>query len=216
MTKSEILFEKFCQARGIPYDRVPTGTAKTPDYNIYVNGTKISVEVKETDPNPKEQQKIKEFDSQGTITIKNPLGTRIRGKITDASGKFKEAVQNGHPSILVLHNNVRLYKHTSPLDILAGMYGQLYFPVSGNPGASLRIGKIKSGPKKKMTPYANTSISAVGVLEQSNNGDPDLSIYYNFHAKVPLNPLLLSPFYIKQYRVNDRNNPTGWIEKPPQ
>jgi len=212
MTTSELLFEKFCQARGIPHERIPTGTAKTPDYNIYLDGTKIVIEVKEIEANPKEQQKIKEFDSHRAITIKSPLGKRIHDKITDAAGKFKEGVQNGHPSILVLYNKVRLYKHTSPTDILAGMYGQLNFPVSGNPGEAVRIGDIKSGPKKKMTPAANTSISAVGDLKESGSGDHDLSIYHNFHARVPLLPLLLSPLNIKQYQVNDPNNPTGWIE----
>ena len=212
MTKSELLFEKFCQVRCIPYERISPGAVKTPDYNIYVDKTKIIIEVKEIDANAEEQQKIKEFDRQGTIIIKSRLGKRIRDKITDAAGKFKEAGQNGHPSILVLHNKVRLYKHTSPSDILAGMYGQLYFPVSGNPGESLKIGEMKSGPKKKMTRDVNTSISAVGVLEDSSSEDSHFSIYHNFHAKVRLDPLLLSRFNVKSYWVNDPKNPTGWVE----
>ena len=212
MTKSELLFEKFCQVRCIRYERISPGASKTPDYGIYVDETKIIIEVKEIDANADEKQKIKEFDAQGTISIKSRLGKRIYDKITDAAGKFKDSVLNGHPSVLVLYNKVRLYKHTSPGDILAGMYGRLYFPVFGNPGESLKIGEIKSGPKKKMTPDINTSISAVGVLEESSSGDPHFSVYHNFHAKVHLDPLLLSRFSIKSYWVNDPKNPTGWVE----
>lgn len=218
MTKSELLFENICGAYGIKYERIPAGSAKTPDYNIYLDGVRIVIEVKEIDPNPEEKQKMQDFQREGTITIRSQLGKRIRDKIADTAGKFKELSQSGHPSVLVLYNDVKLYKHTEPFDVLAGMYGQLYFPVSGNLGQPLKIGEMKSGPKKKMTPDTNTSISAVAVLKVSGSGHVDLSVYHNFHAKVPLDPLLLSRFSFEQRRVNDPNNPTGWIEieKPSQ
>jgi hypothetical protein len=212
MTKSEFLFEKFCQVHHISYERILPGALKTPDYNIYVDETKIVIEVKEIEVNTEEQQKINEFDKQRTISIKSALGKRIRDKITDAAGKFKEAARNGHPSILVLYNKVRLYKHTSPGDILAGMYGQLYFPVYRNAGETLTIGEMKSGPKKKMTQTMNTSMSAVGVLNDTGTEGPRFSIYHNFHAKVRLDPLLFWRFNVKSYWVNDLNKPTRWVE----
>jgi hypothetical protein len=212
MTKSELLFEKFCQLRCIPYERILPGAVKTPDYNVYVDETKIIIEVKEIDANAEEQQEIEKFDRQGRVSIKSPLGKRIREKITDAAGKFKEAARNRCPSILVIHNKVRLYKHTSPGDILAGMYGQLYFPVCGNVGEPLAIGGMKSGPKKKMTRDVNTSMSAVGVLQDSGSDAPHFSVYHNFHARVPLDPLLLLRFNVRSYWVDDPNNPTRWVE----
>jgi hypothetical protein len=212
LTKSERLFERFCEIAKIRFEVIPVGTEKTPDYNIYLDGTKIVVEVKEIKPNITEKEKIKEFQSRKTAAIRNQLGKRVRDKITDAAGKFKDASQSNCPSILVLQNNVELYKHTEPLDILAGMYGQLYFPVSGTTGSALNIGDMRSGPKKKMTPDTNTSISAVGVLKQSNSGDPDLAIYHNFYARVRLDPPLFFALNITQYQVTDLNNPTGWTE----
>ena len=185
------------------------GAVRTPDYNICVDETTIVIEVKEMEVNAEEQQKISEFDTKGTVSIKSVLGKRVRDKITDAAGKFKEAARNGHPSILVLHNKVGLYKHTSPDDIFAGMYGQLYFPVYGNAGESLTIGEMKSGPKKKMTSEVNTSMSAIGVLDDSSTEEPHFSIYQNFHAKVPLDPLLFSRFNVKSHWVNDRNHPSA-------
>jgi hypothetical protein len=121
-------------------------------------------------------------------------------------------VQDNCPSILILHNNVGRHKHTEPADILAGMYGQLYFPIYGNPEETLSIGEMRSGPKKKMTSDSNTSISAVGVLQQPRRGNPDLAIYHNFHARAHLNPSLFLRLNIRQYQVNDPNNPTGWVE----
>jgi hypothetical protein len=212
LTKSELLFEKLCKAYGIRYELIPAGNAKTPDYNIYLDRKRIAIEIKEIDSNPEEEKKIQEFEKQRTIRIKSQLGKRVRDKITDAAGKFKESSEKGHPSVLVLYNNVKLYKHTEPSDILAGMYGQLYFPVLENLGQPLKIGQIQSGPKKKMTPDTNTSISAVGVLEVCGNEDAEISVYHNYHARVPLDPSLLSDFGFQQYRVNDPDNPTDWVK----
>jgi hypothetical protein len=75
------------------------GAVRTPDYNICVDETTIVIEVKEMEVNAEEQQKISEFDTKGTVSIKSVLGKRVRDKITDAAGKFKEAARNGHPSI---------------------------------------------------------------------------------------------------------------------
>jgi hypothetical protein len=211
-TKSEMLFERFCEIRKIRFEVITARTEKTPDYNIYLDGTKIAVEVKEINPNLTEKENIKEFHRRKTVAIRSQLGKRVRDKITDAAGKFRDAAQDNCPSILILQNNVELHKHTEPADILAAMYGQLYFPVYGNPGETLSIGEMRSGPKKKMTPDSNTSISAVGVLQQPRRGDPDLAIYHNFHARAHLNPSLLLPLNIRQYQVNDPNNATGWVE----
>jgi hypothetical protein len=212
MTKSELLFEKFCRIHGIKFERIPVSTSKSPDYIIYVDGIKIVIEVKQIDPNPHEEEKIKQFDSLGSITLKSELGKRIRDRITDTAGKFKGEIYSGNPLILVLYNNVRIYKHAEPLDILAGMYGQLCFSLSQNVEEVTKIGALQSGPNKKMTATTNTSISAVGVLKECGKQTPDLFIYHNWHAKIPLNPPLLSALSIKQYRVNDPNNPVGWTQ----
>src|SRR5690242_11588089 len=48
-TKSESLFERFCEMHGIRCERVPTAEERTPDYDIYVGEQKIIVEVKQID-----------------------------------------------------------------------------------------------------------------------------------------------------------------------
>lgn len=212
MTCSELIFEQFCQMRQLRYRRVATGAQKTPDYDVYVGRRKIVVEIKQIDPNPEEQKTIKEFQQQKSISIKYPLGKRVRDKITDAAGKFRTRIKKRYPSLLVLYNNVELYKHTEPRDILAGMYGQLYFPVTVRRGKPSKIGNIKSGPKKKMTPTTNTSISALGVLKKGTHGTIHFSVYHNLHARLPLNPSLFARVGVPQYSVNDAANPTDWAE----
>jgi len=196
-TKSEQLFEKFCRVHNIRYRPIPVSTERMPDYDIFIKRRKVLVEVKQIDPNSKEQEKITEFTKSGKVSIKSRLGKRVRGKIIDAQGKFRKRMKNRYPSILVLYNNVALYKHTEPKDILAGMYGQLCFPGMPN----LPIGNMELGPKRTMTEITNTSISALGVLKEDNYGNPLLTVYHNIWAKVPLHPDLLSRSPIKQYSI---------------
>jgi hypothetical protein len=204
-TKSELLFEKFCQIHKIQCRPIqPSGAEgrKAPDYTIVINRRKIVVEVKQLDPNLTESMKIGEFDRLGTVSIKSGLGQRVREKIKDTQGKFRIKAKNTEPSILVLYNNVKLYKHTEPNDILAGMFGQLVFQVV--PG--MPIGNMELGPNRTMTPTTNTSISAIGVLKEDSVGNPTLVVYHNPYAKVPLEPSRFAKYQIKQYSVKNPND----------
>ena len=51
-----------------------------------------------------------------------------------------------------------------------------------------RFGPGRSGPKRKMTPKANTTISAVAVLRTDWNDELVLLIYHNRYAKNPIDP----------------------------
>ena len=48
------------------------------------------------------------------------------------------------------------------------------------------------GPKKKMTDDANTSISAVAVLQPIPGGVPRLVIYRNLYAAIPIEPVVIT------------------------
>src|SRR3989338_1162282 len=95
-TKSELLFEKFCQFHRIrcrPIQPFRAKGKKTPDYEVFISRRKIVVEVKQLDPNPVESKKIEEFDRLRTVSIKSRLGQRIREKIKDTQGKFRTRVK---------------------------------------------------------------------------------------------------------------------------
>jgi hypothetical protein len=50
MTISEVLFERFCQERGIECRRVETTETRTPDYEIRLASGPAAVEVKQLEP----------------------------------------------------------------------------------------------------------------------------------------------------------------------
>jgi hypothetical protein len=52
-TQSETYFEAFCDRNGFSLLPVSVTTTRTPDYILTVGGQLIAVEVKETDPTPK-------------------------------------------------------------------------------------------------------------------------------------------------------------------
>lgn len=215
-SESESLFERFCKMSGIHYERIVPDGQKIHDYDIIVGEQKIVVEIKQMDPNPEESQKINELNTLGSTAIKTELGKRVRGKITDSQGKFKKRTQNRYPSILVLYDNVKYHKHTEPFDILAGMYGQLEFPIkyldSSSEEVQAQIGNMKLGSKRKMTMSTNTSISAIGVLKKDKGGNPNLIIFHNRYARVPLDHNLFAKISLKQYTIEDTNNPIKWEE----
>jgi hypothetical protein len=214
-TCSELLFEDFCKSYGIKFQLVETKSVegkKTPDYDIFIEDNKIIIEVKQMNVNPEEKIKQDALNNSGIVTIKSELGKRVRGKIKDAQDKFKKRSENKYPSILILYDNVKYYKHTEPLEILSAMYGQLYFPVSySNSEPLAQIGNIKLGGKRKMTEETNTSISAIGVIKKNSDGKSNMTIYHNTYANVPLSPKLLCKIPVKQYEINN-NNSTEWQE----
>ena len=72
------------------------------------------------------------------------------------------------------------------------------------------IGK-KLGPRQKMTPNANTSISAVATLLQRHTGAITLNVFHNKFAAIPLSPSMLAPYPIKQFRLGEAE-PGGFQE----
>jgi hypothetical protein len=55
MTHSEVLFERFCRERGVEFRRLPEAATRTPDYEISVGPGRAVVEVKQVEPNQREQ-----------------------------------------------------------------------------------------------------------------------------------------------------------------
>lgn len=49
MTLSEQKFEEFCKTNGIPLERVAPEERETPDYDVWIDGQRIVVEVKQLD-----------------------------------------------------------------------------------------------------------------------------------------------------------------------
>lgn len=209
-TESEILFEAFCNQNGIRVVPIPTKSKEgeeTPDYDVYIYGQKVVVEIKQIDPNREEIIQQGLLDSQGfaTYDVGTP-GARVRSKITAGASQIRVRAKGKHPSMLVLYNNVLLTDHANPYCIRVAMYG-LETHVLGVPkemDKSPYLIDKKFGPKRKMTKSENTSISAVTLLVDAAKGVPKLFIYHNIHAEIPLTPEMFRPYGVRQFTLEEK------------
>lgn len=77
-TKSEQLFEAFCEQIAVEWMRVPEATGRCPDYEIYTNGTRIIAEIKQIDPN-EEEKGLEKRQCKGKVVVFGATpGERIR------------------------------------------------------------------------------------------------------------------------------------------
>jgi hypothetical protein len=208
-TESEVLFELFCNNNGIAFDSIPTKSKEeeaTPDYDIYINGQKVVVEIKQIDPNPEEIIQQKNFEAGGVAIGGGTPGARARSKITAGANQIKIRAKGNYPSILVLYNNVPLTDHTDPYFIRVAMYG-LETHVLGVPKEMSKSPYLidkKFGPKRKMTKDNNTSISAVAVLAKDVEGIPKLFIFHNIYAEIQLVPELFRSYGVRQFTLGEK------------
>ena len=201
-TKSEQAFEDYCTAVGIAWTRIDESDTKRPDYSLEIDGRTVIAEVKEVDRNPEEQESDRQLEATGfgKSLSKNP-GERVRKKITAASKQIKALTKGRHPGILVL--TVRgltsadwflAFHHLDPYAIMTAIYGLQVIQLAVPRDSSISPHSVGSrlGPKKKITDDANTSISAVAVLEPTRGGVPRLVIYRNLYAAIPIEPVVIT------------------------
>ncbi len=205
-TASETLFERFCESHGIPYLQIPKEEGPTPDYEIAVGTKRIIVEVKEITPNKEEQESDWLFAERGygEVLSRTP-GDRVRKKISDCSPQIKARTAGKYPSLLVLFDRGRVAGHLDPYNIRVAMYGLERVHISVPPigmGSPYPTG-MSYGPKRKMTPGDNTSISAIGALFMTGPESVFLNVYHNRFAQVPLKPTLLAPYRVAQFELDE-------------
>lgn len=164
-TISEKLFEEFCQENGIALIPIERSDRSTPDYLLESAGIKILIEVKQFDPNDEERRAERMLEDSGVgPALGGEPGSKTRLKIQAAAKQFKSHNNDRHPTILVLYNNIPVSSRgVDPYEIKTAMYGleKVDFAVSKS---SVSIIDRGFGPKRKMTPTTNTSISAVAAL----------------------------------------------------
>ena len=67
----------------------------------------------------------------------------------------------------------------------------------------IRSEGMSYGPKRKMTPEHNTTISAIGALSMSRSEVIFLTVYHNRFAKIPLRPARFAPYGVKQFELEE-------------
>ena len=212
---AEKTFEEFCDQAGIQWKRIPEiNKEPRPDYEIFVSGQKIIVEVKQFDPNPEEQKALKDLEEKGHALFggKKP-GYRVREAIHKAAPQLKALSKGKIPTMVVLQTNI-LSRHVRLYDIMTAMQGLDTIPVTvpEERNFSPTYGDVKSGPGKKMTAQHNTKISAVAVIRESSAGTYELDIHHNSFAANPIDPEWLRQSGIRHWRIpkDSTSSLTSW------
>jgi hypothetical protein len=218
-TDSETLFENYCTAKGISWQKIQETVTRTPDYDLTINGQTIVVEVKEIIRNEEEQEsdRLRDERGYGNVLSTTP-GDRVRRKIGNSSAQIKARTLGTHPSILVLFDGYGR-GHLDPYQIRVAMYGleQVYIGLPPLGQGSPHVTGMGYGAKRKMTEEHNTSISAVGVLFFAGCDDVRFHVYHNKYAAVPLALSLLATYGITQFVLDDAEPGTTaqWVEVTP-
>jgi len=214
-TQSEQLFEAYCAAKGIRFTRIATSKLRTPDYDVFLPRRKVVVEVKEITPNAEERAADAIRAGQFAVTSLTP-GERIRKKIADASSQIKARARRRYPGLLVLYEHGFLPRHLDPYQVRVAMNGfeTVVFAVPASPGARPYPIARRYGPRKKLTPTDNRSISAIAFLSSATRGPVELTVFHNQHAVVPLPPNLFRRYGVRQYRLASApaNTIADWAE----
>ncbi|MGA2467356.1 MAG: hypothetical protein ABSH06_23795 [Thermodesulfobacteriota bacterium] len=187
VTLSEQKFEEFCKTNGIPLERVAPEERETPDYDVWIDGQRIVVEVKQLEMNEEDARVVHEFQtSRRAFGGVKRIGDRVRYKIDKAKRQIENRTQGKHPTILVLYDTrPTLIRGINPYEILVAMYGfeAIDLHVPDKMGDPVRFGKHRFGKGKKVSPNSHTYISALGLLsEHESTGQLHLNIYLNVFA----------------------------------
>ena len=202
LTRSEQLFEDFCQTKRIRCVRIGTGSSRTPDYEIFVPRRKLVVEIKEISSNREELDAQRRARAGEFVVVSSTPGQRVRGKISDAVPQIKMRAKGRFPGLLVLMDTGFAAEHTSPYNIRVAMHGfeTLVYAVPRDPSYSPYVTDQKFGGSRKMTLNSNTSISAIAVIGHIN-GNLDFRVYHNPHAAIPLQPTVFHRYQVPQYAL---------------
>lgn len=210
-TVPERLFERFCNDNDIKYKRIEASSIsnmKSPDYEIQTVTEHVIVEVKQFDPNEEEKRLYKQLRERGyTDVYGGEPGAKARLKIQAGAKQLKARSQGKLPALLVLYNNVPIcHRGVDPYEIKTAMYGIEKIDLSVDSDSNrVSLTDRGFGPKRKMTPSSNTSLSAVGVLYGSSNSELSLIVFHNIHAVKPLDWHYLQGPRIRHFTLTEKS-----------
>lgn len=209
-TISEQLFESFCTGNGFQACPVQTESHKTPDYILRTGRTSIVVEVKQFDPNATELATLRkppeEWGESDAFSPENP-GDRVRSKIDSALPQLKKVAGSSMSAMLVLYDNVRLWTEICDANSIGvALYGIENAMISSEiaPEGGATIVARWHGGSRRATPSANTTLSAIGLLDHGHDGiEMTLSVFHNYFARNPIAIDSLCGAQIKHYKLQE-------------
>ncbi|HUE15931.1 MAG TPA: hypothetical protein VMR25_17300 [Planctomycetaceae bacterium] len=180
-TESEALFEAFCTALSIPWDRVPRSRTKTPDYVVTLGGHRVVTEVKQIEPGDDDKRLL-----AAGAAWSDP-GRRVRQKIQASSKQLRARSGGTLPTLLVLYD-LGTFRGTDSDDVKTAMFGDESATVRRLPGEALEISPIQPGGHRKCTEQSNTSISAIALMRPFETYGARLALFHNHFAAIHIDP----------------------------
>ncbi|MCX5904275.1 MAG: hypothetical protein NTV89_12580, partial [Proteobacteria bacterium] len=201
LTKSEQLFERLCETRGIAWRRIPEGETKTPDYEITISSVDVLVEVKQLDENDEDRRvnaaSLRDEDTPG---MECP-SERIRHQIAEAYIQLKSCYRAGLATGVVLYNNAGFLNYIDGWTVTKAMfgdYGYRFGMPAPSGGAIVPLGAGFMG-KRKVSRNTCRALGFVAVLKETSQYGLGLEVYHNPFAAVRLEPSRLSQLATDQF-----------------
>jgi hypothetical protein len=199
-TRSEYVFEQFCQENALRLDRVERDNdSKTPDYEVFTEENRVVIEIKELQANDDEAAAWDEARTNGAAAAFADPRNRIRQKIGAAVKQLKRRSEGLHPAVLVLFDN-GTFGGIDATDIKNAMYGDETVVVKRSVAGDVCIAP-RLGGGRKCTATDNRSLSAVALLWTAG-GVASLSIFHNVFARCPLPPSWFTGARCRQYSID--------------
>ena len=201
-TKSELLFEQFCEENSIPYSRIDQSGHRTPDYEVYFGEQLVVIEVKQIDPNKNDKKYQEQLPKLRHIGTRESSDERVRHKIGDAHKQLKNRSQGKFPAILVLYDNTP-FNSIDLTDIKTAMYGYETVDIYVSDVTEDLLIEIKNGgfgSGRKFTKDDNTTISGIALLYMFGM-TLRLDIFHNQYAKCPFEPSWLRRNTVTHFRL---------------
>jgi hypothetical protein len=199
-TRSEYVFEQFCQENALRLDRVETDNdSTTPDYDVFPQEHHVVFEIKELQANDNDAAARDEARTNGAAAAFADPRNRIRQKIGTAVKQLKRRSEGLHPAVLVLFDN-GTFGGIDATDIKNAMYGDETVVVTRS-AAGDRCIASRLGGGRKCTATDNRTLSAVALLS-TTGGVASLSIFHNVFARCPLPPSWFIGARCHQYSID--------------
>ena len=214
-TKSESLFEKICTNRDVLWERVPEADERTPDYEIKIGESAVTVEVKQLDPNELDLAMIARRERGDSPSIVSPRA-RVRTKIADSISQFKRASARHAPCMLCLYDNTQNFQILDWFAIIGAMYGDFAIGLDLNEDDQ---GWHKAAQgyfgDRKLTRNKCTRISAIAALDAMRSRTGTVTVYHNVFAANPIAPEALRSFADRQF-IHDAPHTGNFVTMQPR
>ena len=208
MNSSEVLFETFCRQRELIARRIPTASdigQKRPDYCVRSHARRarwVFAEIKEISPTREEAVEIAKIRAGEVRLFSTEPGAKMRSLIASAGPQLRAVVGPADPAIVVVNEPSGLLRqHIDPYGVLTAMRGLDEVPVyvPRDHGERPWFGATRRGGKRKMTPAANTTISAIALLFSHGPRATRMDVFHNKFARCPLRLRDLPGHWIRHF-----------------